>query len=134
MAIYEGELNHISDAVANPMSNSVRVPALRIGGAVLRSTVMNDELFALLVPGQHYRLAFGRLLLWRWLLRLETLGEVHRCGIVSLLFFNGVHAWLGGIAAIVLSAVAFSSHSAQESIAVIAGLVLFGLNVKVWVR
>ena len=134
MARFEGVVSLVSHGVSNGMSNSLRVPALQIGDKTLRGTVMHDELFSLLVPGERYRLDFGRMLFWRWLLRMECNGQVHRCPIVSFLLFNIGHAWFSGFLIGGLSALAFSSRDAQAGVGVASGLILFLANVKAWIK
>ena len=134
MNLFSGELHLVSDGALHLLNNNVRVPALRIGEKVIRGSVMSDELFGLLQPGEVYSLAFGRMLFWRWLLRIETRGTTHRCGVFSFFVFNAIHAWLSGMAIGVLSAFAISSHQTQSSIAVLGGLVMFAVNLKTWIK
>jgi hypothetical protein len=134
MATFDGDLSLLSSGIGNGWSNSLRVPAMQIGGQTLRSTIMHDELFSLLVPGQSYNLSFGRILFWRWLLRIEAEGETHRCPIMSFLYFNAFHAWLSGLIAGGLSGILFRTHDAQGLIGLAIGIALFGMNVRDWLK
>jgi hypothetical protein len=96
--------------------------------------MMHDELFGLLVEGNLYSLSFGRLFLWRWLLRLESEGEAHRCSVVSFIVLNCIHAWLGGFVIGALAGILTSSHDIQALVSMIAGIALFCLNTKDWLK
>lgn len=134
MAKYSGLVDQVSDALVDGWTGMGNIYALRIGNRVLRNVRTDVSLHALLTPGEEAELSLGRLLWWRWLLRVETRCQAHRHGILLFLFANVAHALAGGTAIGLASALIVKSTALQSDIAVLGGLALVLLNVKAWLR
>lgn len=134
MARLSGKLELVSDALIDGLGGLGTIHALRVDTKVMRNVRTDPSLHALMVTGDEVELSVGRLLGWRWLLRVRTQGQSHRHGVFTFLWANTAHAVFCGTVVGVVSAVLIKSQDTQANLAVLAGSLFFALNLKAWLK